>query len=109
MVDLLGRGGMLQEAIKLIGGMPMKPDVVVWGALLSACRAYGNVDIANIILKQVLELETDSSSGLYVLLSNIYFEAERWKKAKNVRKLMSGHGFIKCNAVSFVEIDECIL
>lgn len=108
MVDLLGRGGMLQEAIKLIGGMPMKPDVVMWGALLGACRTYGDVDIANIILKQILELETDSS-GLYVLLSNIYFEAMRWKEAKNVRKLMSGHGIIKCKAVSFVEIDECII
>lgn len=106
MVDLLGRGGMLQEAIKLIGGMPMKPDVVVWGALLGACRTYGNVDIANQILKQVLQLET-CSSGLYVLLSNIYFEAKKWKEAKNVRKLMSGHGIIKCKAVSFIEIDGC--
>ncbi|XP_038900653.1 pentatricopeptide repeat-containing protein At2g22410, mitochondrial-like [Benincasa hispida] len=108
MVDLLGRGGMLQEAIKLIGGMPMKPDVVVWGALLGACRTYGNVDIANQILKHVLELET-CNSGLYVLLSNIYFEAKRWVEAKNVRKLMSGHGIIKCKAVSFIEIDGCII
>ncbi|XP_023512538.1 pentatricopeptide repeat-containing protein At2g22410, mitochondrial-like [Cucurbita pepo subsp. pepo] len=107
MVDLLGRGGLLQEAVKLIGGMPMKPDVVVWGAMLGACRIYGNVDIGNQILKQVLELET-YSSGLYVLLSNIYFEAKRWKEVRNIRKLMNEHGIIKCKAVSFIEIDECI-
>lgn len=108
MVDLLGRGGLLEEAVKLIGGMPMKPDVVVWGAMLGACKTYGNVDIGNQILKQVLELET-YSSGLYVLLSNIYFEAKRWREVKNIRKLMNDHGIIKCKAVSFIEIDGCIV
>lgn len=108
MVDLLGRVGLLEEAIKLIGEMPMKPDVVVWGAMLGACRTYGNVDMGNQILKQVLELET-YSSGLYVLLSNIYFEAKRWKEVKNIRKLMNDHGIMKCKAVSFIEIDGCVI
>lgn len=108
MVDLLGRGGLLEEAMRLIGGMPMKPDVVVWGAMLGACRTYGNVDIGNQILKQVLELEP-YSSGLYVLLSNIYFEAKRLREVKNIRKLMNEHGIIKCKAVSLIEIDGCII
>lgn len=107
MVDLLGRSGLLEEAIRLIGGMPMKPDVVVWGALLGACRTYGNIDVAKQILKQLLVMEPQSP-GLYVLLSNIYCEAERWEDVKKIRKLMNDHGIKKCRAISFIEMDGCV-
>ncbi|KAK9284220.1 hypothetical protein L1049_023389 [Liquidambar formosana] len=107
MVDLLGRGGLLEEAIKLIGGMPMKPDVVVWGALLGACRTHGNVEIGKMILKQLLEFEP-YSAGLYVLISNIYSEAERWEDVKKIRKLMKDHGIKKFKAISLIEIDGCV-
>uniref|UniRef100_A0A2N9IEP9 DYW domain-containing protein n=1 Tax=Fagus sylvatica TaxID=28930 RepID=A0A2N9IEP9_FAGSY len=107
MVDLLGRGGLLKEAIRLIGGMPMKPDVVVWGALLGACRTYGNIEVAKQILKQLLEMGPHGS-GLYVLLSNIYSEAERWEDVKKIRKLMNYHGITKSRAISFIEIDGCV-
>ncbi|KAL7193167.1 hypothetical protein ACSBR2_024887 [Camellia fascicularis] len=104
MVDLLGRGGLLEEAIGLIVGMPMKPDVVVWGALLGACRMRGNVEIGKQILKQLLEMEL-YSGGLYVLLSNIFCEAQRWEDVQKLRKLMKDHGIEKGSAISYVEID----
>ncbi|XP_043713785.1 pentatricopeptide repeat-containing protein At2g22410, mitochondrial-like [Telopea speciosissima] len=104
MVDLLGRGGHLSEAIKLIGVMPVKPDIVVWGALLGACRIYGDVEIGRQVLKQLLELEPHSG-GLYVLISNIYCEAQRWEEMKKVRKLMKDKGINKGKALSLIEID----
>ncbi|XAR57854.1 hypothetical protein NMG60_11026138 [Bertholletia excelsa] len=104
MVNLLGRGGLFEEAIGLIGGMTMKPDVVVWGALLSACRVHGNTEIVKLILKQLLELKP-YSGGLYVLLSNIYSEAQRWEDVHKIRKLMKDHGIEKDNAISSVEIN----
>ncbi|KAF3438856.1 hypothetical protein FNV43_RR17131 [Rhamnella rubrinervis] len=107
MIDLLGRGGLLEEAIRLIGAMPMKPDVVIWGALLGACRIHGNVEIGKLILKQLLELEPHSS-GLYVLLSNIFCEAQRWEDVKKIRKLMKDGGIMKSRAISFIEIDGCV-
>ncbi|KAM3337326.1 hypothetical protein P3S68_031651 [Capsicum galapagoense] len=45
MVDLLGRSGLMDEAINLITGLPFKPDSNVWAALLGACRLHGNVDL----------------------------------------------------------------
>ncbi|XP_041001195.1 pentatricopeptide repeat-containing protein At2g22410, mitochondrial-like [Juglans microcarpa x Juglans regia] len=107
MVDLLGRGGLLEEAIRLIGGMQMKPDVVVWCALLGACRTYGNIEVGRQILKQLLVMEP-YNSGLYVLLSNIYCEAERWEDVKKIRKLMDDCGIQKCRAISLIEIDGCV-
>ncbi|XP_010255010.2 PREDICTED: pentatricopeptide repeat-containing protein At2g22410, mitochondrial-like [Nelumbo nucifera] len=104
MVDLLGRGGHLEEAVKLIGGMPVRPDVVIWGALLGACRIHGNVEIGKQVLKQILELEPHSG-GLHVLISNIYSEAQRWGDVKNVRKLMKDNGIKKDKALSVIEID----
>ncbi|PQP92509.1 pentatricopeptide repeat-containing protein [Prunus yedoensis var. nudiflora] len=107
MVDLLGRGGFLEEAIRLLIGMPMKPDIVIWGALLGACRIHGNVDLGKQILKQLLELE-GHGSGLFVLLSNIFGEAHRWEDVKKIRKLIKDGGVIKSRAVSSIEIDGCV-
>ena len=40
MVDLLGRDGRLDDALKLIKDMPMQPTPIVWVALLSECRTH---------------------------------------------------------------------
>nr|GEV69642.1 pentatricopeptide repeat-containing protein At2g22410, mitochondrial-like [Tanacetum cinerariifolium] len=104
MIDLFGRVGLFGEAVKLINGMPMKPDVVVWGSLLGACRIHGSIEIGKQVLKQVLELEP-YTSGLYVLVSNMFSEAKRWQDVKNVRKLMKDQGIKKSSGVSSVEVN----
>ncbi|KAK7252866.1 hypothetical protein RIF29_37118 [Crotalaria pallida] len=106
MVDLLGRGGLLGEAMTLIQKMPIRPDVVVWGALLGACRTHGNLEIGKPIMKQLLELGR-YDSGLYVLLANMYSESQRWDDIKKIRKIMDQSGIKKCRAISFIEIDGC--
>ncbi|XP_068657589.1 pentatricopeptide repeat-containing protein At2g22410, mitochondrial-like [Aristolochia californica] len=104
MVDLLGRAGHLQEAVLVIGTMPMKPDAVVWGALLGACRIHGNIEITVQILKQLLEL-VPYNGGLFVLVSNIFCDMKRWEDVKRVRILMKEKGIRKANALSLIEID----
>lgn len=101
----LGRGGFLDEAVKLIGRMPMKPNTVIWSPLLNACRIYHNITIAKPVLKQLLELEPCASRcGLYVLMSNIYSDAKRWGDMKNIRKLMNDNSIKKHDAVRSIEI-----
>ncbi|KAI3412331.1 uncharacterized protein J3R85_017453, partial [Psidium guajava] len=104
LIDLLGRGGLLEEAHGLIRKMPMRPDIVIWGALLAACRTHHYWELGKFILKQLLEL-LPHSSGLCVLLSNLYTEARRWDDARKIRKIMNESGIAKCRAVSFVEVD----
>jgi pentatricopeptide repeat protein len=36
MVNLLGRAGLIKEAVDLIKSMPWEPNEVIWGSLLSA-------------------------------------------------------------------------
>ncbi|RWR84884.1 pentatricopeptide repeat-containing protein, mitochondrial [Cinnamomum micranthum f. kanehirae] len=77
MVDLLGRAGLLDEAERLIRTMPMKPDANIWGALFFACRIHGNVSMGEHAASQLLQLDP-SDSGIYVLLANMYVEANMW-------------------------------
>ncbi|XP_058181577.1 pentatricopeptide repeat-containing protein At5g16860 [Rhododendron vialii] len=87
MVDLLGRSGRLNEAMKLIEGMPMEPNPIVWVALLSACRIHAHVEIGEYAANKLLELESEGD-GSYTLLSNLYANAGRWKDVARIRSLM---------------------
>ncbi|KAK9280310.1 hypothetical protein L1049_013998 [Liquidambar formosana] len=102
MVDLLGRAGELKEAYNLIQSMPMKPDSVVWGALLGACSFYGHVDLAEKAAEPLFELEP-WNPGNYVILSNIYASAGRWDGVVRLRKLMKGRRITKAAGYSFIE------
>ena len=107
MVDLLGRRGHLAKAVDLINDMPIKPDVVVWGALLGACRIHGNVEIGKLVIKQLLELE-GISGGLFVLISNLFYETHQLEDMKRLRKLMREQGTKKDMGVSSIEVNSAI-
>lgn len=102
MVDLLGRAGELGEAYNLIQSMPMKPDSVVWGALLGACSFYGRVDLAEKAAGFLFELDP-WNPGNYVILSNIYASAGQWDDVARLRISMKGSGITKAAGYSFIE------
>ncbi|WOK97411.1 hypothetical protein Cni_G06119 [Canna indica] len=104
MVDLLGRAGLIEEAYGLVRCMPMRADVHIWGALLSACRAHGNVDLSQEILSHLLEIEP-CDSGVYVLLSNIFAADSRWADVTRVRRLMRQRGVKKETGTSIIEVN----
>ncbi|GAY49310.1 hypothetical protein CUMW_118160 [Citrus unshiu] len=56
MVDLLGLSGLLGEAKKLIDEMPSKPTCVIWGALLGACCSHYNTKLAELVMRNLLQL-----------------------------------------------------
>ncbi|OMO86303.1 hypothetical protein CCACVL1_09650 [Corchorus capsularis] len=87
MVDLLGRSGSVRMAYELIRSMHIMPNATLWGALLSACRTYGELELAEVAVKELINLEP-WNSGNYVLLSNIYAEEGKWNEVENVRVLM---------------------
>ncbi|KAJ1275465.1 hypothetical protein BS78_05G137300 [Paspalum vaginatum] len=89
MVDLLGRAGLLSEAEEMIRGMTCEADTVIWGALLTACKNHGDVEIAERAVVEMLKLDP-SNHGVYVVLSNLYAEAGRWQDVDRLRKVMKG-------------------
>lgn len=102
MVDLLGRAGKLQEAYDLIHSMPMKPDSVIWGALLGACSFHGNVEFAEEAAESLIQLEP-WNPGNFVILSNIYASVGRWHGVAKLRKMMKGENITKAAGYSIIQ------
>lgn len=104
MVDLYSRAGCIKDAWNVVKSMPMEPDVLIWGALLSGARMHGDIETCEISLKKLVDLEP-SNSAAYVLLSNVYAKLGRWGEVRNLRDVMDERGVKKVPGCSLVEID----
>ncbi|KAL6634768.1 hypothetical protein ACP70R_027439 [Stipagrostis hirtigluma subsp. patula] len=87
MVDLLGRAGRVREAVYFVKSMPVEPHPGLWGALASACKIHGEVELGEEVAKKLIELEPRHGSR-YILLSNLYGAANRWDDMATVRRLL---------------------
>nr|GMC66805.1 pentatricopeptide repeat-containing protein At1g77170 [Ipomoea batatas]GME03434.1 pentatricopeptide repeat-containing protein At1g77170 [Ipomoea batatas] len=99
MVDLLGRAGLFEEAREMVEGMPMKPNVVVWGCLMGACEKHRNVKMGEWVAKHLQEMEP-WNDGVYVVLSNIYASNGLWEEVERMREIMKLRKLAKIPAFS---------
>ncbi|EEF51994.1 putative pentatricopeptide repeat-containing protein At1g03510 [Ricinus communis] len=91
LVDVLSRAGRLYEAYKVIQEMPVKVTAKAWGALLGACRTYGEIELAEIVGRALFEIEPDNPAN-YVLLARIYASVGRYDEAQRIRREMKERG-----------------
>lgn len=91
LVDVLSRAGRLYEAYEVIRDMPVKVTAKAWGALLGACRTYGEVELAEIAGRALFVIEPDNAAN-YVLLARIYASLGRHEEAENLRREMQDKG-----------------
>ncbi|KAK3009142.1 hypothetical protein RJ639_014169 [Escallonia herrerae] len=103
MVDLLGRSGQLEEALEFIENLPIKLTAAIWRPLLAACRYYGNLQLAEVISKHILDLDPLDAT-VYVTLSNMYAEIGSHADAETQRKLMVLNNVSKQPGCSWMEI-----
>lgn len=103
LVDLLGRGNHLKEAIEFVTTMGNEPNAAIWCALLGACRVHANKEIGEIAARKLLELDSENP-GNYILVSNFFSSLEKWKDAEEVRTKMKGKGLKKNPACSWIEV-----
>ncbi|KAK6143341.1 hypothetical protein DH2020_023689 [Rehmannia glutinosa] len=68
---------------------------------------YGNIDMAEEIGKQVIELEPNNN-GRYVLLANLYAKAGRYEDVAYIRKLMNERGVEKVVGFSIIELEGTV-
>ncbi|KAH7432840.1 hypothetical protein KP509_07G042700 [Ceratopteris richardii] len=74
MVDLLGRAGQLDNAVTFVNQMPYHPTLVVWHAILGACRKWSDLEVAQQAYKHAVQLNA-KDIGTYVCMFNIYADA----------------------------------
>ncbi|XP_050383519.1 pentatricopeptide repeat-containing protein At5g15300-like [Argentina anserina] len=103
MVDLLSRCGLLDEAYQMIKGEPSLASCLLWRTLLGACKVHANVELAEQCFEHLAKLESLTDAD-YVLLSNIYAEAERWQDVERLRGEMVCKGVPKSLGFSHVEM-----
>ncbi|KAF8750174.1 hypothetical protein HU200_012424 [Digitaria exilis] len=105
MVDLLGRAGELQEAIRVIHEMGGRAVAHTWCALLAACRAHNNTEMSEVVAKNLLKLDPDHV-GYYNLLTNIYAFDEKWESVKETRDMVRGRELRKVPGYSAIEVNN---
>ncbi|KAL0545032.1 hypothetical protein IC582_020170 [Cucumis melo] len=104
-IDLLGRAGLLKEAQNFIEKMPMSPNSIIWGSLLSACRLHGNVWIGLKAAESRLLLQPDCAST-HLQLTKLYAKAGYLDDAARLRKIMKDKGLKTAPGYSWIEIQN---
>ncbi|XP_061359837.1 pentatricopeptide repeat-containing protein At4g21300-like [Gastrolobium bilobum] len=104
-VDLLSRAGLLTEAHNLVKRFPSTHSSAALSALLSACRLYGDTEIGEAIVKQMLKLEPHNI-GSYVLVSNIFAEGGRWDEVARIRAMTKDNEFKSPPGYSLIELEK---
>ncbi|XP_042021329.1 LOW QUALITY PROTEIN: pentatricopeptide repeat-containing protein At1g53600, mitochondrial-like [Salvia splendens] len=105
MVDLLGRAGLLDEALNLIKTMPVKPHAGVWGALLGASRVHMRLDLANLAAQTIIQLEPDNATP-YVVLSDTYGIAGKRRDEEEIRLSKRLRGVKKSPGCSWITVKD---
>nr|UPT48971.1 pentatricopeptide repeat protein AaPPR1229 [Agave angustifolia] len=103
MVDMLGRAGDLEGAFEVIKRMPegLEAGPAAWGALLSACRSHGNLELGQCAASRLIELEPENSAG-YLLCSSMFAKRRssdntarmRWLMRERRLKMVSGYSLV---------------
>lgn len=86
-IDLLARGGQLEDAWKLAQKMNAEPNSSMYGAMLGACKIHGNVPLGETAAKNLFSMDPESSVN-YAVLANMYAESCLWENARRTRKLL---------------------
>ncbi|KAL9227386.1 hypothetical protein vseg_003077 [Gypsophila vaccaria] len=87
MVDILARGGRLEEALSLMQKMKIQPSPSLLGAIAGASNVYGDMSSGKLAAQQLFDLNIEGSAS-YVALASLYATAGLWDNSWSVYKLM---------------------
>ncbi|CAA7410090.1 unnamed protein product [Spirodela intermedia] len=102
-VDMLGRVGRVEDARKLLDGMPTRANAVILGTLLGACEKHGGVEVAEWAAARLAALEP-GNDGVYVVLSNVYAAEGLWEDVARLRRFMRAKSLAKVPAYSVASV-----
>ncbi|CAO1948504.1 unnamed protein product [Urochloa humidicola] len=102
-VDLLSRAGLLEEAFEFIKKMPIDPNPIIWGSLLSACRFHHKMDLVSKVRQHIINL-APNDVGTHVLISNLHAEGGQWDDVHRIREQMGSRGIEKSPGHSSIQV-----
>ncbi|XP_059649003.1 pentatricopeptide repeat-containing protein At2g36980, mitochondrial [Cornus florida] len=110
MVDMLGRGGYLEEAREFANNYLGTGTAKISSleALFGACTAHGEVKMGARLGVDLKVLEPRNEMN-FVLLSNLYCASGQWKEAEVVRKAMADEGVKKLPGCSWIEVRNKVM
>ncbi|KDP26040.1 hypothetical protein JCGZ_21073 [Jatropha curcas] len=103
MVDLLCRGGLIDEAYDFALIIPT-PDPVIWRTLLVAYTKNRMLQKAEMVAGKLLELEPWKAEN-YIILANLYASVSQLEKVSHVRKMMKENGIKALPGCTSIEVD----
>lgn len=106
-VDLLGRFGLIDEAMSFLGGIEangVEVPASAWGALLGACRIHKNIQVGVVSGERILEIDP-YNSGVYMILAEMYLSTGRRADAESVWIRMRQKGVKKQPGSSWIEVN----
>lgn len=100
MIDLLARGGHIDEAAYLIHEMNIEPSSSMWGAVLGSCMIHMNVSLGETAARQLFYLDPKNCS-YYVGVSGLYAAMGLWDSAAMTRTQIQDRNLKKVVGCSY--------
>ncbi|KAK0576177.1 hypothetical protein LWI29_013300 [Acer saccharum] len=107
MIDLLGRAGKLEEALRFIESMHLNPNAVIWANLLASCKIHGNGEMLESVARKILDQEP-SNPGYLMLISNLSASVGKWEHFSSFRVAMRQHGVEKVPGCSSIQVGDSV-
>ncbi|XP_058766633.1 pentatricopeptide repeat-containing protein At5g50390, chloroplastic-like [Vicia villosa] len=105
MIELLGREGLLDDAVALIRNASFKPTLNMWAALLTACRMHENLELGTFAAEKLYGMKPEKLCN-YVVLLNIYNKSSKLKEAAGVLQTLKRKGLTMIVARSWIEVKK---
>ncbi|KAE8711241.1 hypothetical protein F3Y22_tig00110299pilonHSYRG00025 [Hibiscus syriacus] len=109
-----GHAGMVEEGWRHFEDISrvynLEPQTEHYGCmvdLLGACKIHGKVELGETVMKKLVAIEPERD-GAYILMSNIYSSANRWKDALKLRKIMKERKMKKAPGCSLIEVNGIV-
>ena len=106
-VDLLSRAGRVEEAYDFYKRTFLEPSMDVLGMILDACRKTGNVEVGDIVGREIVKLNPENAEN-YVQLSHSYASMKKWDGVGEVWNQMKSLHLKKQPGWSFIELNGTI-
>ncbi|KAL5983448.1 hypothetical protein ACLOJK_017534 [Asimina triloba] len=103
-VDLLGRAGLISEAVEFIRKMPIEANGAIWGALLNASRIHKNIEVGELAARWLIR-EEPGNGAVYMALLSLYGDVGRLDDVERIKREMKDAGSRKSPGCSMIEVD----